>query len=88
MQRRMMGNRAIFADEGGGRDANMNHHKILNVGARTDPNLIRLRSGHRVRPNRHTRTNMNLAIQPRTFMNKRGFVESDMFTNVSHAVGS
>jgi hypothetical protein len=77
----MMRDRAILANPGTARDPLMNHHKILEVTARTDVNLKLLASGHRIGPDRDLWPNVDFTLESCGFMNESRIIERDRFAN-------
>ena len=63
----------------------MQHDEVLNVGARTDTNLIGLGPGDYVGPDRRAGADVHFAVQPGTLMYEGRIIEGDMLTYVSHA---
>ena len=50
MEGGVVGDRAILTNDGRRRDPDVNHDEVLNIGARTDANLERFRTGYHVWP--------------------------------------
>ena len=62
VQSRVVRNRAVLPNNRGRGDPHMNHHEVLNVGPRANPDLIGLGAGDNIGPDGGTGTHIDLAV--------------------------
>ena len=85
MNRAVVRNRAVLADDRRCRRTDMNHDKVLDIRIFTDQHFEHLCSHHDIRPNGNTGLDRHLAVNLSSVVNERGIVKSDKGSNMRHA---
>ena len=64
----------------------MDHHKILNIGASANPDFMYFAAGNGIGPDAGAFTNVDFSLDLRCFVNERGFIQCDVWTDMGHGM--
>src|SRR5690606_38877500 len=86
VDRHMMGDRTVVADDCGCVVSYMNHHEVLDVGSLSNADLMHLTSYNDIGPERCSLVDEDLAVDYRRIMDESGIIQNDIRVEIMHLI--